>query len=117
MHILAVVALRCVCLLLFPFLGVLGCGGEGGSEDVSIIAPRGATATLSWDAMPGSTVLGYKIYWGTSSHNYHLSQDVGPNTSYTISHLQHDTQYFFAVTAYNSGGESSFSDEVTGFLH
>jgi hypothetical protein len=117
MHISAVIVLRCVCLLIFPFLGVLGCGGEGGSGDAPIVAPPGATATLSWDAMPGSTVLGYKIYWGTSSHKYQASTDVGQNTSHTFSNLQHNTEYFFAVTAYNSGGESSFSTEVTWLLH
>jgi hypothetical protein len=38
---------------------------------------------------------------------------VGPRTSHTITNLQHGTTYFFAVTAYNLGGESPYSSEVS----
>lgn len=60
-----------------------------------------------------NSVLGYKAYWGTSSHHYESNTDVGANTSYTISGLQHGSRYFFAVSAYNADGESGLSAEVS----
>ena len=77
------------------------------------MAPEGATKTVSWTAVPDPSVLGYKIFWGTSSHQYESRADVGPNTSYAVSGLRHGTTYFFAVSAYNTGGESGLSNEVS----
>lgn len=77
------------------------------------------TATLTWDAPTnpdGTTItdiIGYKLYYGTSSGNYSTIIDVGNQTSYTINNLSAGT-YYFVVTDYNStGDESSFSNEVT----
>jgi fibronectin type III domain protein len=87
--------------------GTVGCG-SGGDE--------GGTKTLSWTAVPDPSVLGYKAYWGTSSHHYESNTDVGANTSYTISGLQHGSRYFFAVSAYNADGESGLSAEVSAVV-
>lgn len=95
-------------------MGLPACGSDGAPGDMgTAIAPQGATATLMWDALPDATVLGYRVYWGISSHNYQGRADVGPTTSYTLSNLESGRTYFFAVTAYNSGGESPFSPEVS----
>lgn len=74
----------------------------------------GASRTLSWTAVPDSSVLGYKVYWGTDSHSYEANGDAGPNPTYTVTGLSAGTTYFFAVSAYSSGGESGLSDEVSG---
>ena len=44
-----------------------------------------------------------------------MTTDIGKVTTYQVPDLQPDTTYFFAVTAYNSVGESGFSDEVSAF--
>ena len=87
--------------------GIPGCGSDDDS---------GANKTLSWTAVPGSTVSGYKVYWGTSSQHYEAQADAGPNVTYTVTGLQPGTTYYFAVSAYNAGGESGLSDEVSSFV-
>ncbi len=70
--------------------------------------------TLSWDPATENTVIGYKIYYGSSSGNYGTNVDVGSRTSYTIKDLENGKMYYFVVTAYNTGGvESSYSAEVS----
>jgi Fibronectin type III domain len=101
----------CVVFSIF-FAAILGgCGSDGAAG--GDMAPEGATKTVSWTAVPDPSVLGYKIYWGTMSHQYESRADVGPNTSYAVSGLRHGTTYFFAVSAYNTGGESGLSNEVS----
>ena len=73
----------CRTILVHSMLGILllaGTAGCGSCED----ALDGGSKTLSWAAVPDPSVLGYKKYWGTSSHNYESHVDVGANTSYTI---------------------------------
>jgi|GEM_PF-5829091 len=78
-------------------------------------------ATLSWNAPTTNadgTLLtdleGYRVYYGTSSHNYSQDIDVGNVTTYTITNLVSGVTYYFAVTAYDtSGNESNFSNEVS----
>jgi hypothetical protein len=94
------------------FLAILGFSlslTACGSDDEG----PGASKTLSWTAVSEPSVLGYKLYWGTMSHAYDSNVDVGQNVSYTLSGLQPGTTYFFAVSAYNSGGESALSAEVS----
>lgn len=71
------------------------------------------SVTLAWDASPGPNAIGYRVYWGTASHIYWQSLDVGSQTTGTVSTLASGTNYFFAVTAYNANGvESPFSNEA-----
>lgn len=86
------------------YLALTACGS---SDDT------GASKTLSWTAVPDASVLGYKVYWGTESHSYDSNADAGPNPSYTVKGLTPGQTYFFAVSAYNSGGESALSAEVS----
>ena len=87
--------------------------GSGGDTPAADTAAKRESRTLTWDAVPDSSVLGYKAYWGTSSHHYNSHVDVGANLSYTVTGLLHGKKYFFAVSAYNAASESGLSAEVT----
>jgi hypothetical protein len=78
-----------------------------------ITAPSSGTATLTWDPETDLSVSGYKAYVGTSSNAYGAPVDIGNVTTYQIVNLQPGTTYYFAVTAYNSAGESGYSNEVS----
>lgn len=78
--------------------------------------------TLLWDASTLSdgvtrdtSVDGYRVHYGEASRDYYETIDVGLNTETTISNLPPTTVYF-AVTAYNEGGESEYSDEVATYV-
>ena len=60
---------------------------------------------LTWNASPTSGV-GYHIWYGTASGQYTTEFDAGPNLDYDVTDLAPGA-YYFAVTAYDSGGESS----------
>jgi len=73
-----------------------------------------AQVTLAWNAETDPSVVGYRVYYGTASGSYQTNNDVGNNTTSTVSNLQTGTTYYFAVTAYNSTGvESGYSNEVS----
>jgi fibronectin type 3 domain-containing protein len=72
-----------------------------------------ASVTLAWDPSPSVSVVGYRLYYGTSPRTYTYSIDAGPSTTVTLSNLLRGTTYYMAVTAYDSFGlESEFSEEV-----
>ena len=76
------------------------------------------SATLAWDPPDVSAdVVGYKIYYGTTSSTYSQIIDVGNMTSYTVTGLTDGQSYYFVVTTYNSSGlESYYSNEVSKLL-
>jgi hypothetical protein len=77
--------------------------------------------TLAWDS--DSAVDGYKLYYkaGSSGPPYNGTDaaegdspvDVGWFSEFTLRALSDDEDYYFVVTAYNSEGESGYSNEVT----
>lgn len=79
------------------------------------------TVTLNWGASAGST--GYRVYYRADSATLPFSGtgaaqgaspiNVGNQTTATISGLDPAHSYYFAVTAYNSAGESSYSNLVS----
>lgn len=75
------------------------------------------SVTLSWAANSENDLAGYKIYFGTSSGEYNASGSpaiIGNTTTYTVTGLQRNTTYFFALSAYDSAGnESALSAEVS----
>ena len=75
-------------------------------------AASAAMVTLSWDANSEPDLVGYILHYGTSSRDYLDGVDVGNTTGCTISGLDPGQVYYFAVTAYNTVGESGFSEEV-----
>ena len=74
--------------------------------------PATSTATLTWNAATG-TVSGYKVYVGEAPHLYTRTINVGTATTSTVNSLTVGRMYYFAVTAYNSAGESGPSNEVS----
>lgn len=74
------------------------------SADVTLVALGADTK---------SDLGGYRLYYGTSSGVYTTMVDVGNVTAYTVSNLSQGEIYYFAVTAYDAGGnESAFSEEI-----
>ncbi|MDR4506602.1 MAG: Ig-like domain-containing protein [Candidatus Scalindua sp.] len=68
---------------------------------------------LLWDPNSEDDLAGYKVHYGTSSGNYNSHEDVGNQTSYTLTGLGDGNDYYLAVTAYDfSGNESTYSNEV-----
>lgn len=73
----------------------------------------GCSVSLAWDPCLDASVAGYKVYYGTTSHDYTAALDAGNTASATVSGLTEGATYYFAVTAYDaSGAESDFSDEI-----
>lgn len=90
-----------------------------GEEDpmVSVTStPDGVTARLTWDASSDSTVSNYYVYYGKQSSgepgscSYEASQSVETPPA-TISGLEPNTLYFFAISAFGES-ESPCSSEV-----
>ncbi|MCP3928429.1 MAG: DNRLRE domain-containing protein [Bacteroidetes bacterium] len=61
---------------------------------------------LTWQANSEADILGYRVYYGTSSRNYGLpiSEE---STEYSITGLDTDVTYYFAVTAVDTAGNES----------
>src|SRR5882672_9216424 len=90
------------------------------STSVSVTTPPpppSNSASLAWDSVTAPTLSGYRVYFGTAPGTYlqSLGQgiSVGNVTAYTIAGLASATQYYFAVTAFDTlGVESPYSNEV-----
>jgi hypothetical protein len=81
---------------------------------------HGVQVHLAWNAStntggPSPTdLVGYRLYYGLSSGNYHVTLDVGNALSAALDGLEEGKTYYFAVTAYDlEGFESDFSNEVS----
>ena len=78
------------------------------------LAQDAQSVTLAWDVDTDPTVVGYRLYYGTSSGSYTQSSDVENRTTATISDLAVGYTYFFVVRAYNALGlESPPSNELS----
>lgn len=102
---------------------VSACGSGGDSPESLIISsppassPGTAAVSLQWDEVPDPTVSGYFVYYGTHSPNQtgscaYSGRLFTNSTLARVKGLAPNTQYFFAVTAYN-GLESPCSAEVS----
>ena len=85
---------------------------------MALIVPAGighsAQVSLAWDANTEPNLAGYKVYYGTASHNYGSVLNVGKVTTYTVTGLTDGLTYYFAATAYNTANlESATSGEVS----
>lgn len=79
----------------------------------AVAAPGGHSVKLAWDADPASEVIGYRVYYGTTSGTYAMDVDVGNVTTSTISGLASGTTYYFAVASYDAKQlESDYSNEI-----
>jgi hypothetical protein len=69
---------------------------------------------LGWQPSSDPNAVGYRIYYGTSSHNYSDTISVGNQTSVTIDGLADGVTYYFAATTFNAQNqESGFSNEAS----
>jgi fibronectin type 3 domain-containing protein len=93
----------------------------GGGDTTPPAPPTGLVAAagdgfvdLQWVANGEADLWGYNLYVGTSSGAYGTPLNLGDRTSFQVDGLVNGTEYFFALTAYDSSGnESGYSAEVT----
>lgn len=78
----------------------------------------GASVQLQWDANTETDLAGYNVYRSTSSGmTAPVKIPVGMVTTSTVSGLSELEEYYFAVTAYNTGGlESTYSNVVYAYF-
>jgi len=119
-------------LLLFfvMVMSLAGCGGggetavsAGNSSSSSVNGSTGGASSvgskgvikLSWNPpQPETGIVGYKVYYGTSSGTYTSSINVGMTPSYTLSGLAPGTYYFTVTAIYAPGNEESiYSNEAS----
>jgi Fibronectin type III domain len=87
--------------------------GCGGSDE-----KRGATASLSWTPVIDGSSVSYTVHFGKNSsgqvgscsyeHSVNVSQPFAD-----IGGLDFNTQYYFAVSAFNENGRSQCSNEAS----
>lgn len=81
---------------------------------VAIRAHAQSSVTLGWNAVAGTDIAGYNLYYGRASRSYTTRVQAGNATSATASALTAGATYYFAVTAYDTSGlESDYSSEIT----
>ena len=68
---------------------------------------------FAWNPSTGAT--GYRLHAGATSGNYTTSVDVGGTTQTSLTTAPDCTTQFYAVTAYNSAGQSGYSSEVSSW--
>lgn len=75
-------------------------------------------AVLAWNASATdpAQVTGYKVYRGTVSGTYVLTQTLGKVLTATETGLTAGTKYYWVVTAYNPAGESGYSNEASAII-
>src|ERR1041385_7730771 len=67
---------------------------------LSPVAEAGQSVTLAWNPNIETNLLGYRLYFGTTSRHYTSSNNVSATaTSSTASNLTPGLTYYFAVTA------------------
>jgi hypothetical protein len=110
-------ALALPLILVCSACGGGGGGSGGGNESLQRTDPPSGVA-LTWRG--GAEAAGYIVHWGTASHVYTSSLDVGDpppaadgSVTFVVELDPTDT-YYFAVTSYSAAGlESAFSNELS----
>jgi hypothetical protein len=96
------------CFGVASLIWLLLCSAVFGSQ-----VPPGQV-TLGWNVSPDETVVGYYIYYGTTSGVYTNKMNVGTNTIIAMNGLVAGSTYYFTATSYDSAGmESSFIPEAS----
>jgi len=91
--------------------------------DLASVPAEGNSVNVWWDNFTpdvGENLDKFLIYYGTNSGNYTDTMSIGPFVPHTlaspvtVSNLDNGQVYYFAITAvYESGAESSFSNEIS----
>jgi len=73
----------------------------------------GQKVSFSWAPNSEPDLAGYRLYYGTASHNYTQVLNVGNTNRATVSNLVAGATYYFALRAYDILGlESGFTSEL-----
>jgi hypothetical protein len=72
--------------------------------------------TLGWSASVDPTVVGYYVYYGTTSGVYTNKIDAGANTNITVSGLAAGTTYYFTGTSYDAVLFESFQVPEVAYM-
>jgi hypothetical protein len=82
-------------------------------QALSLTLPGSYTVNLSWDASQSTDVVGYDVYYGTTSGVYTNNVLVENVTSCTVTGLSAGVIYYITVAAVDvNGQESAFSNEI-----
>lgn len=93
----------------------------GDVENLKAVAADGSV-TLTWNPATAATgqISKYLVFQGTQSvtaqgGRYEKNYDAGNKTTYTVTGLNNDTKYYFAVVAFDTNGEHSenYSNEIS----
>jgi parallel beta-helix repeat protein len=87
------------------------------AQDVIVSGTGNDFINLAWDPSPLGDFAGFKLYYDTDENGYPYdnSVDIGGSNTYSLTGLNLGTEYFLAVTVYDTdGNESWYSNEVTG---
>jgi hypothetical protein len=87
------------------------------AQNVHVSGTGNDFINLNWDSSPLGDFAGFKLYYDTdeSGYPYGSSVDIGSSNTYALTGLNLGTEYFLAVTVYDTdGNESWYSNEVTG---
>lgn len=80
-----------------------------------ISCAQAADVKLMWQANSESDLAGYRVHYGTASGALTQNADAGNVTAWTVTGLESNREYFFALSAYDrSGNESAKSAEISG---
>jgi hypothetical protein len=83
------------------------------AQALSLTLPGSYTVNLSWDASQSTDVVGYDVYYGTTSGVYTNNVLVENVTSCTVTGLSAGVIYYITVAAVDvNGQESAFSNEI-----
>lgn len=87
-------------------------GQRAGSASRLFSVVSGSSVALEWDQ--SAAAVGYRLYRGLASGSYDTVVDAGSEPSATSTGLLPGETYYFAVTAYEPGGEaeSGYSNEI-----
>ena len=69
---------------------------------VGVTSAYAGSITVAWDPSPDPSVIGYRVYVGTTPGSYFQSFDAGNATTFTYNGVDGRT-YYFAVAAYAAG--------------
>ena len=114
-------------LAVIMLFGLISCGGgSGSSTPVNDNLGNGnspqstQSLTLNWTAPTQNTddseltdLVNFKLYYGTDPDALDQSVLIGPlQSSYTLSNLPSNTDYYFVITAINSNDDESDRSNV-----